>query len=301
MPDKRSNLILWLILGGGAFLFFTVCLIALAAYFSDRPGGALGLGSNQVAVIDLEGVIGDSKEFIEQLKSYGTHSGVRAVVLRLNSPGGSVAPSQEMYEAVKKFRAETRKKVVVSMASVAASGAYYVACGADRIFANPGSITGSIGVIAEWYNYGDLLKWAKLEPIVIKSGDLKDAGSPTRPLTPAEKEYFQSLIDGMYRQFVAAVASGRKLDEARVRQLADGRVFTGQEARAMGLVDELGTLEDAVAGAARLANISGEPRTVTPPKKKVSLWDILFGETRSPLSLSPDRSESHIRFQYLWR
>jgi protease-4 len=206
-----------------------------------------------------------------------------------------------MYEAVKKFRLETKKKVIVSMSSVAASGAYYVACAADRIFANPGSVTGSIGVIAEWYNYGELLKWAKTEPVVIKSGVLKDAGSPTRPLTEAERAYFQTLIDNMYGQFVAAVASGRRMQETAVRALADGRVFTGQEAHRNGLVDELGTLQDAVAAAAKLANLSGEPRTVTPPRKKTSLWDLLFGESRTVLPFGRDRSESHIRFEYLWR
>ena len=302
MAERRPNLVLWLILGGGAFLFFTVSLLALALYFSgERAAPTLGLGFNQIAVLDLEGVIYDSKEFTEQLKAYGGSSGVRAVVLRVNSPGGGVAASQEIYEAVRKFRAESNKRVVVSMASVGASGAYYVACAADRIVANPGTVTGSIGVIAEWYNYGGLLRWAKMEPVVIKSGALKDAGSPTRPLTEVEKAYFQSLIDSMYGQFVKAVAAGRKMDEGAVRQLADGRVFTGQEARNNGLIDEIGTLQDAVTAAAKMAHISGEPRIVSPAKKKPSLWDMLFGDSREALPFNPDRSESHIRFQYLWR
>jgi len=302
MPDRRTNVVLWVILGGGALLFFTLTLLAFAFYFSgERSTSSLGFGFNQVAVLDLEGVIYDSKDFTEQLKTFGTSSSVKAVVLRVNSPGGGVAASQEIYEAVKKFRAESKKRVVVSMASVAASGGYYIACGADRIFANPGSITGSIGVIAEWYNYGGLLRWAKMEPVVIKSGEMKDAGSPTRPLTEAEKAYFQSLIDSMYGQFVTAVATGRKMDEAVVRRLADGRVFTGQEALRNGLVDEIGTLQDAVAAAAKMAQISGEPRIVSPVKKRTSLWDLLFGDARAALSISPDRSESHIRFQYLWR
>jgi protease-4 len=206
-----------------------------------------------------------------------------------------------MYEAVKKFRKESGKKVVVSMSSVAASGGYYVACAADRIFANPGSITGSIGVIAEWFNYGELLQWAKTESIVIKSGEMKDAGSPTRPLTEAERAYFQSLIDNMYNQFVSAVADGRKMDAGLVRKLADGRVYTGQEAKNIGLVDELGTLQDAVAAAAKLGGITGKPEIVTPPDRNFSVLDLLLGKSRSVLPFSPDRSESHIRFQYLWR
>jgi len=255
----------------------------------------------QVAVLDLEGLIADSKEFVEQLNNYGRSAGVRAVVLRINSPGGGVAASQEIYEAIRKFRADTRKKVVVSMASVAASGGYYVACGADRILANPGSITGSIGVIAEWYNYGDLLRWAKLQEVVFKSGEFKDSGSGSRALTDAEKVYFQGLIDNMYSQFVTEVARNRKMSEEVVRKLADGRVYTGLEAKNNGLVDELGTLQDAVAAAGKMAGIIGEPSVVKPVKRKITILDLLLGDARSVLGLNPDRSESHIRFQYLWK
>jgi protease IV len=303
MPEKRSNLILWLVLGGGAFLFFCLLLVSLLVYFSQDQDSlsAFSFSSNQIAVLEVEGIILDSKDFAEQLKEYGERSAVKAVVLRLNTPGGGVAASQEMCEAVKKFRSETHKKIVVSMSSVAASGGYYLACAADRIFANPGTITGSIGVIAEWYNFGELLKWAKTDNIVIKSGSYKDVGSPTRPLTEEERAYMQRLIDTMYGQFVSAVASGRKMDEAAVRKLADGRVYTGQEAKANGLIDELGTFQDAVAATAKMAGISGEPRLISPPKKNVSLLDVLLGNSKSPLSLNPDRSQSNIRFQYLWR
>jgi protease IV len=221
--------------------------------------------------------------------------------VRINSPGGGVAASQEIYEALRSFRADTHKKVVVSMSSVAASGGYYVACGADKIMANPGSITGSIGVIAEWYNYGDLLKWAKLQEVVFKSGEFKDSGSGSRPLTDAEKVYFQSLIDNMYGQFVRAVANNRKMSEADIRNLADGRVYTGQQAKENGLVDELGTLQDAVTAAGKLAGIAGEPSVVKPVKRKITILDLLLGDARSVIGLNPDRSESHIRFQYLWK
>ncbi len=288
-------------MGGAAVLFFALSLIALALYLSDTGSPALSFSSGQIAVLDLEGVILDSKDFVDQLKEYGNRPSVKIVLLHLNTPGGGVAASQEIYQAVKKFRAESHKKVVVSMSSVAASGGYYVACAADRIFANPGTITGSIGVIAEWLNYGDLLRWAKMESVVIKSGTFKDAGSPTRQLTDAEKAYFQSLIDNMYVQFVSAVASARKMDEATVRKLADGRVFTGQEAVKNGLVDEIGSYQDAIAAAAKMAGISGEPKLVSPPKKAFSLWDTLLGESRSAALLKADQSESNIRFQYLWR
>jgi len=301
MPQKRSNLLLWMIVGGGAFIFFILCLLALAVYFADERSPGLALSGNQVAALEVEGVISDSKDFVDQLKEYGNRAGVRSVVIRINSPGGGVAASQEIYEAIRKFRAESKKKVVVSMASVAASGGYYIACAADKIIANPGTITGSIGVIAEWYNYGDLLRWAKMQSIVIKSGEFKDAGSATRPLSDEEKAYFQNLIGNMYSQFVSAVATSRKMKDENVRKLADGRVYTGQEAKAQGLVDELGTYQDAIEEAGRLGGIQGTPKVVTPPKKTFSILDVLFGDARSALSLSPDRSESHIRFEYLWK
>jgi protease-4 len=301
MMQKRSTLLLWIIGGGAIFVFFILCLLALATLFSDHSSDSFSFASNQVAVIDLEGRIEDSKEFIDQLKDFGNRSGVRSVVIRINSPGGGVAASQEIYQAIKKFRSESKKKVVVSMASVAASGGYYAACGADRIFANPGTITGSIGVVAEWYNYGDLLRWARVQSIVIKTGDLKDAGSPTRPLTEAEKVYFQSLLGNMYGQFVSTVASSRKMKEEDVRKLADGRVYTGQEAKTNGLVDELGTFQDAIAAAAKLAGVAGPPKIIGPAKKSISILDLLLGGGASALALNSDRSESHIRFEYLWR
>jgi protease-4 len=292
---------LWLVVGGGALLFFTLSLIALAVFVSDEETPSFSLSHNQIALLEVEGIILDSKEFNDQLKQYAKQGSVRAVVLRLNTPGGGVAASQEIYQALLKFRAETGKKVVASMSSVAASGGYYIACAADRVFANPGSITGSIGVIAEWYNYGDLLRWAKMQDVVIKSGEYKDAGNPARPLTDAERAYFQQIIDGLYRQFVAAVAKSRKMPDERVRKLADGRVFTGEEAKNLGLVDELGTLQDAIQAAARMAGIPGEPRVLTPKKKRLSILDLILGESRSVLPLPADRSQSHIRFQYLWR
>ena len=301
MAQKRSNLLLWIILGGGALCFFILCVLALAVFYSGQGSPGLSISANQVASLELQGVITDSKEFVDQLEDYGKRAGVRAVVIRINSPGGGVAASQEIYEAIKKFRAETKKKVVVSMASVAASGGYYVACASDKIFANPGTITGSIGVIAEWYNYGDLLQWAKMQSVVFKSGELKDAGSPTRPLTKEEKAYFQSLIDNIFSQFVSAVADSRDLQEAEVRKLADGRVFTGQQAKANHLIDEIGTLQDAIAAAAKLGGIPGSPKVLSPQKKRNSILDLLLGESRAPLFLNSDNSGSHIRFEYLWR
>lgn len=303
MSGKRTNLLLWLVVGGSALLFFTVSLIALAVYFSDQEAPSFSLSTNQVALLEIEGSIFDSQTFNQQLKDYGRRSGVRAVVVRLNTPGGGVAATQEIYEAVLRFRTETRKKVIASMSSVAASGGYYVACATDRVYANPGSITGSIGVIAEWYNYGDLLRWAKMQDVVIKSGEYKDAGNPARPLTEAERAYFQRLIDGLYNQFVSAVVKNRKMPEGAVRKLADGRVYTGEEAKQLGLIDDLGTLQDAIQAAARMSGIVGEPKILTPPKRKLSLLDFLLGESKAviPIPFPVDPSQSQIRFQYLWR
>lgn len=300
MAQNRSNLLLWIILGGAALCFFVLCVLALAVFYSGESSSGISISSNQVASLELEGVILDSKGFVDQLEDYGRRSGVRSVVIRINSPGGGVAASQEIYEAIRKFRSETEKKVVVSMASVAASGGYYVACAADKIFANPGSITGSIGVIAEWYNYGDLLQWAKMQNVVFKSGELKDSGSATRPLTEEEKAYFQSLIDSIHSQFVSAVADSRNMEEDAVRTLADGRVFTGLQAKAHHLIDEIGTLQDAIAAAAKMAGIAGPPKILRPAKKNISLLDLILG-ARAPLSLNSDSSGAHIRFEYLWR
>lgn len=301
MSMKRSTLLLWIIGGGGVFVFFFLCLLAFAFYFLTGGSSNFSFSGNQIAVLDLEGTLVDSRNFVDQLKNYGNRPSVRSVVIRINSPGGGVAASQEMYEAVRKFRADSNKKVFVSMASVAASGGYYVACAADRIFANPGTVTGSIGVITEWINYGDLLQWAKLKSVVLKTGSYKDAGSSTRPLTDKERAYLQSLIDSMYNQFVSAVANSRNMEEEDVRKLADGRVFSGQEAQQNGLVDELGTYEDTIAAAALSAGIEGTPDILRPARKRISFFDLLMGDAESFLSLKPDRSESHIRFEYLWR
>jgi len=306
MTQKRPNLWLWIIVGGGAFLFFVLCLAALASMFSNAGSSRVSVGSvsrssNLIASLEIKGTISDSKEFIEELNEYGKRANVKAVIIRIDSPGGGVAASQEIYEAIKKFRAETEKNVVVSMASTAASGGYYVACAADRIFANPGTITGSIGVIAQWYDYSDLLRWAKMRSIVIKSGELKDSGSGFRPMTAEEKIYFQSLIDDMHGQFVSAVSESRDMPEEEVRKLADGRVYTGREAKENRLVDEIGTFQDAVKATAEMSGIAGDPKLLIPLKKRFSALDLILGNADSVFPLASGGSESHIRFEYLWR
>src|SRR5262245_45488818 len=275
---NRSNLTTILIVAGFGFVFF-VGIILVAALVLSREGGFGGLGGDRIAVVYVEGVIFDSKLVNEHLKMYADDSRVKAILVRMDTPGGGVAASQEIADQVKWLRKEKGKKVVISMGSVGASGGYYIACAADKIYANPGTITGSIGVIAEWVNYGNLLKWAQMQPEVIKSGEFKDVGSPTRSITPKEREYLQSLINSMYEQFVGAVAEGRKdagLTRDRIKQLADGRVFTGEEAVRENLIDKLGSYEAALKATAEMVGIKGEPQVVTPPKpRKGSILDLL--------------------------
>jgi protease-4 len=217
----------------------------------------------------------DSRETVRQLRYFLKKDDIRAVVLRVDSPGGVVAPSQEIYEEVRKFAA--KKKIVVSMGSLAASGGYYISAPATLIYANPGTITASIGVIIKLSNIEALMDKIGIKATVIKTGKYKDSGSPVRELTVEDRAMFQSVIDSTHNQFVRAVASGRKLPEDEVRRIADGRVLSGEQALALKLVDRLGTLQDAIEEAGRLAGIKGEPEVILPPKRKFNYLDILSG------------------------
>lgn len=301
---KRFNLTTVLIIAGFGFVFF-VAIILLAALALSRQGGWTGLGGDRIAVVYIEGVIFDSKNVNEHLKMYADDSRVKAVLLRIDSPGGGVAASQEISDQVRWLREEKKKTVVVSMGSVAASGGYYIACAADHVVANPGTVTGSIGVIAEWVNYGNLLKWAQMQTEVIKSGEMKDVGSPTREITAKERAYLQGLINQMFEQFVNAVAAGRKeLTRERIIELADGRVYTGEEALRQKLIDGLGNYDAALKKTAELVGIKGEPHVVTPPKpRRGSILDLLtmtdVGEILSGNRLQPPGAA--LQFEYLWK
>ncbi len=305
MEERRPSFLAWVLVGGGAFLLFLLAVF-VAVYFAAREEGGFSLAADRVGLVTVEGVILGSANAVADLERFAKDSGVRAIVLRLNSPGGAVAPSQEIYAEVRRLRQEKKKPVWVSIGVVGASGAYYIACAADRIFVNPGSVTGSIGVIAEWYNYGDLLKWAKMKDVVFKAGAFKDTGSPTRDMTPEEKAYLQGLVDQLHGQFIHAVAQGRRMKPEQVRPLADGRVFTGEQAVKLGLADEVGDLEQVIRGAARAAGIRGEPRVVTPPRERRSLLDTLLDDVARLVPAQARDSltgpyEGRIRFQYLWR
>ncbi|MEW6213222.1 MAG: signal peptide peptidase SppA [Acidobacteriota bacterium] len=303
---KKFNLGTIIIIAVLGFFFF-VAIILLAAVALSGEGGWAGFGGDRIAVIHIEGAIFDSRTAVEQMKMYADDERVKAILIRIDSPGGGVAASQEIHDQVRWLREEKKKKVTVSMGSVAASGGYYIACASDYIVANPGTVTGSIGVIAEWINFADLLKWAQVRPEVIKSGEMKDAGSPTRELSPKEREYIQSIINQMYQQFVNAVVAGRAdkgLSRERILQLADGRVYTGEEALKEKLIDELGSYEAAVRKTAELAGIRGEPQIVTPPRpRRGSLLDLLTDtDVESILSKGLNQAPgASLQFQYIWK
>src|SRR6201997_1765686 len=244
--EKRSRTFLWIVIGGGAFFLFVLAVFALV-YVTLHAGKDTSLAfGDKIGVVDLEGVILSPNPVVQQLKKFGDDDSIKAIILHVNSPGGGVAASEEIYRAVKRLRDEKHKRIVASISTVGASGAYYVSSATNKIYADNGSVVGSIGVIAEWVNYGQLMRWAKLKPEVLKVGELKDTGDPSREMTPEERAYMQSLIDNMYGQFVQAVADGRHAKTDDIKAIADGRVWTGQEALSMHLIDQIGDFQTAV-------------------------------------------------------
>jgi protease-4 len=283
---KRWRRFFWLALAGVMLLLVANALLSDI----DVPG------EDRIALVRVEGVILDAKDTVAELKRFGDSSSVKAIVLRIDSPGGGVVPSQEIHDAVQRVRSKHKKTVVASMGTVAASGGYYIAAAADRIIANPGTLTGSIGVIMELVNLEGLLKKVGVEGIVVKSGHYKDIGSPFRKMGPDDRRILQSVMDDVHNQFIEAVAEGRSLDVAAVRKLADGRIFTGRQAVDAKLVDELGDLDDAVRIAADMVGIEGEP-TVVEPKKRFSIREII--ESRVQGLLPTFDLQTGIQLKYL--
>jgi protease-4 len=274
----------------------------IVAASRDEDTSSTVFSTQKVAIVPIEGEIFEARETVEALHRYADNVTVKAIVMRINSPGGAIAPSQEIYEAVRNTRASSGKPIVASLDNVAASGGYYIASACDRIVSNPGSITGSIGVILEWMNTKDLITWAKLKPEVITSGALKAAGSPFLDLTDAERAYFQSIVTQLHGQFVRAVAAGRKgkMTEADVAKIADGRVFTGEQALQLKLVDEIGNLDDAVLSAAKLAGIHGRPGTIYPKRHKPGLFDLLSDSSTDSETALGRIFSRRPRFLYRW-
>lgn len=268
----RHLLLMGLRLAAGVVVFVGLLSATSAAFWDPRD--LLGLGE-KVAVVEISGLLSKSTPILKDLKRFREDQRIRAIVLRVNSPGGVVGPAQEIMREVQRTKKE--KKVVASFGSMAASGGYYAACSADLIMASPGTATGSIGVILKLANLEQLSKKLGVDVYSLKAGALKDLGSPFRPLTPKGREVLQGLLDNIHEQFIRDVAKNRKLPLDKVRSLADGRVFTGEEAKKLGLVDALGNFNDAVEMAGRMGGIKGKIETVYPEKKGFSLLTLLLG------------------------
>jgi protease-4 len=271
-------------------LVFVACFLVILGVLVVAEQGEWTLGGRRVALVEVEGLILDADRVVRELEEHGDDPAIRAVVVRVDSPGGVVGPSQEIHDAVARVRARG-KPVVVSMGAVAASGGYYLAVAADHIVANPGTLTGSIGVLMQLAEIEGLLRRVGVHFEIVKAGRHKDVGTFARPMTAEERAILQGLLDDMYDQFVTAVAEGRRLDRATVLGLADGRAYSGRRAKEIGLVDSLGGLEDAVRTAGRLAGIRGKPQLVR-PSRPFSLTDLAdWLGTRTPLSvLFPGRA-----------
>jgi protease-4 len=301
--EKRSRAWLWIVIGGGAFFLFVLAVFSLV-YITLRAGkdsAGLGAFGDKIGVVDLDGVIATPGPVVKQLKTFADDDSIKAIIIHVNSPGGGVAASEEIYREVKRIRDEKKKRIVASIETVGASGAYYVSSATNKIYADKGSVVGSIGVIAEWVNYGELLQWAKLKSVILKTGEFKDTGTPTRDLTPAEKAYLQGLIDNMFHQFIQAVADGRAMKFDDVKAIADGRVWTGEQAMSMKLVDQLGDFQAAVEDTAKSVNIKGEPTLVRPEKDRKSLLDLLFGDVSEYLPTKETIMDQHVGFYYMWK
>jgi protease-4 len=306
--EKRSRTWLWVLIGGGAFFLFVLAVFTLV-YLTLRSGGeqsSFGGFGDKIGVVDLEGVILDPSTVVGQLKKFGDDDSIKAIIIHVNSPGGGVAASEEIYREVRRVRDEKKKHIVASIQTVGASGAYYVSAATNKIYADKGSVVGSIGVIASWVNYGELLHWAKLKSITMKAGEFKDTGSPTRDMTPAEQQYMQGLIDNMHAQFIQAVAEGRNSDGRSVkvddiRAIANGKVWTGEQALTMKMVDQVADFEEAVKDTAKAVGIKGEPTLVRPDKDRKTLLDVLFGDVSEYIPTREKLMEQHAGFYYLWR
>ena len=304
-PPKKSRAGMFFLgaFSGCLVVFIGLILLGILIAASKSDGDvSMTFGENKIAIVPLEGEIVDARDFIDSIHKYAENDSVKAIVVRINSPGGAIAPSQEIYEEIRKVRKSSGKPIVASLDSVGASGGFYVAVACDEIVANPGSITGSIGVILQWMDLKDLLAWAKLKPETITSGPMKAAGSPYQDLTDAERSYFQRIVMQLRQQFVKAVAEGRsgKVTFAQVDAIADGRVFTGEEALSLKLIDRLGNLDDAVSVAAKLAGVKGKPATLYPRKHRRGFFDLLSSDDDAESMLERIVAKRAARFLYRW-
>ncbi|HUU40870.1 MAG TPA: signal peptide peptidase SppA [Desulfatiglandales bacterium] len=294
MVKKDHPILLVLSILGIAVLFFGTLIFIVHSLPDQIPSL---VSSNKIGVIPIQGVIKDSDEITRQLIDFRNDRQIKSIILKINSSGGGVGPSQEIYSETK--RTAQTKKVIASLGSLAASGAYYIASAADKIVANPGTLTGSIGVLMEFVRLEELLNKVGIELEVIKSGEFKDVGSPNRRMTEREREMLLNIIKDIRDQFVTAVSEGRNMPKEKVLEIADGRIFSGQQAKTLGLVDSLGNFQDAVNLAKKMADIKGEVRLVYPERKRGSfLWDLLFSNLIDSITNKIDHS--HASLEYRW-
>lgn len=273
---RTRDIVIGVIIGGSFLVFFLIMALAVIYGRFDDSDGFSRLGGNKVAIINLTGVISSSTDIVRQIDRWDRDDNVRAIVMHIDSPGGGVAPSQEIYDRLMKVRSGSGKPVVASMASVCASGGYYVACAADRIVAVPGSVTGSIGVIMEWPVVNRLMDKVGVQFETIKAGKVKDVGSPFREATEQDRAMIQAVVDDSYDQFVSVVSERRGLSRDSAEALATGAVFTGRQAQTLGLVDSLGTFDDAVDLAGELSGLGKNPtRVKESPRRRVTLFDLM--------------------------
>jgi protease-4 len=270
---KRSAPVRFLILMFGLALVVFVAVFSLTTMLGKKSHTGVSLGRDKIAVVDIKGIIMGSERILESLDRFTKDRNVKGIIFRIDSPGGAVAPSQEIYSAIKKIQEKGEKKTVAAFGNVAASGAYYLATAADRIISNPGTITGSIGVIMEMSNFEKLLDKVGIESYVLKSGKYKDIGSVTRPMSEEEKQILQSVLDDVYMQFVEDVAEGRGMELEKVKNIANGSIFSGRQALGIGLVDQLGSFQDAVDLVVDLSGIEGEPFLIYEKDEKMNWVD----------------------------
>jgi protease-4 len=284
-----------------SFMRFTAGLFAvmiLVAFGSALLPDRWKSSSGEIALVHVNGMLMDSRDIVRQLSDYRHDPQVRGIILRIDSPGGAVAPAQEIYSEIMKLRAD-HKTVYASMGTVAASGGYYIACAADYVLANPGTLTGSISAVMAFNNIEELTKKVGVKPYIIKSGKFKDVGSPLRAMTPDEQKLLQDVVNDVHEQFVQAIATGRDLPLAEVHKIADGRIMTGQQALKLKLIDEVGGLEKTIDLLAKKLNVVGRPKVIE-QKEKVPFFDwLLQGSLSSGLAQTLMPSPQP-RLQYVW-
>lgn len=293
MQKQSENLWLVIVLIGGGFLmifaFILVLMLSFIGIETDLSGGP------SLGVLEIEGVIEDSKEALEALHEFAMDEDIKGILVRINSPGGSVAPSQEIYSELMKLRG--KKPVVASMGSLAASGGYYIACGAERIFASPGTITGSIGVIIQSTYLKDLMKFLKVSPVTYKSGKHKDILSPFRKASVSEKVIIDAMIDDVYDQFLSAVAESRELDKEQLRPIADGRILSGRQALGAKLVDQLGTYRDAVLYLSDKAGLGDDPKLKYPKEETLSYIEKMFESSLKGVIAASRKASTSVEYR----